>query len=63
MKLRDLEKLMSGRELLGRKISEYESERIIARAARDEFEMAGHTAKAERNLKFVKDNMGLGYFD
>ena len=63
MKLHDLEKLMSDRELLGRKISEYESERIISRTGRDEFEMAGHMAKAERNLKFVKDNMGLGYFD
>lgn len=63
MKLRDLEKLMSGRDLLDRKISGYESERIIAKSGRDEFEMAGHVAKAERNLKFVKDNMGLGYFD
>jgi len=63
MKLRDLEKLMSGRELLSRKISGYESERIISRTGRDEFEVAGHIAKAEHNLEFVKDNMRLGYFD
>jgi uncharacterized protein (UPF0332 family) len=63
MKLKDLDRLIAGRELLERKISDYESERIIVRTEKEEFQISGHMAKAEHNLKFVKDNIGLGYFD
>jgi len=63
MKLRDLNKLMENPILVNEKLKGYEKKQLLWKQLKDEAEIKGHVKKAERNLKFVYDNMKIGYFD
>ena len=59
----ELNRLIEKREYLNQKIEEFAKEGIIKPQKVDKDEIKGHIEKAEHNLKFVKDNLKLGYND
>ena len=63
MEIKVLRKLIANPTLLNKKIKFYESKKIIQRVSLDLEEIRGHIQKSEHNLKFVLDNMKLGYYD
>jgi len=63
MKLYDLNKLVNSPELVSGKIEEYEKSEAIRKQPADIAEIKGRIAKAENNLRFIRDNIKLGYFD
>ncbi len=63
MDISDLNKLIDNSRLVENKMKYYEARRIIKRQPKDIHEIKGHIEKSERNLKFVYDNLKLGYFD
>lgn len=63
MNLIDLNKFIGNPYLLDMKIKRYENKRLIRKQREDEEEIKGHIEKAEHNLKFIYDNLRLGYFD
>jgi uncharacterized protein (UPF0332 family) len=63
MKLKELNKFIEYPNLVNQKIVKYEKERIIRKQAPDENEIKGHIEKSEHNLKFIQDNLKIGYFD
>lgn len=63
MRIYDLDRLMTDTQLLEQKLENFELERILRRQSADGVEIRGHIEKAEHNLRFVQDNLGLGYLD
>lgn len=63
MKIKLLKRLIRNHELLSKKIKAYEKKKIITKKNLDIDEIKGHIEKSEHNLKFVLDNIELGYFD
>jgi len=63
MNLKELNKLIENQDIVNEAIEKYEKKFIIRRNKIDEFEIQGHFEKAEHNLKFIQDNLKLGYFD
>ena len=63
MKIKELNKLLAKPSLLNKRIEFYEKKKIIAKVPFDLAEIKGHMEKSEHDLKFVNDNMNLGYFD
>jgi len=63
MKLKELNALIENEHLTKSKINEYENKKIIRKQEKDKNEIKGHLEKAERNLRFISDNLKLGYFD
>lgn len=63
MDIRYLNKLLSARVLVSEKIKGYLKDKSVQKASVDREEVRGHLMKADHNLKFVNDNIGLGYFD
>ena len=63
MKEYDLNKLLENKELLSTKIGEFLQQNVLKQQPTDQEEIKGHIEKAENNLKFVKDNLKLGYHD
>jgi len=63
MKEYNLHKLLDDTTLLDLKIDEFTQQSIIKKQNPDTPEIAGHIAKAENNLNFIKDNLKLGYND
>jgi len=63
MEIKVLRKLISNPLLLNKRIKFYESKKIIQKVSFDLEEIKGHISKSEHNLKFVLDNMKLGYYD
>lgn len=63
MKIKVLRKLIANPTLLNKKIEFYESKKIIQKVPFDLEEIKGHIMKSEHNLKFVLDNLKLGYYD
>ncbi len=60
---RYLNKLLSSDAIVSEKIKQYLADRTISKASPDKQEIKGHLMKADHNLKFVSDNIGLGHFD
>lgn len=63
MDLKYLNKLMSSDSVISEKIKQYLADEALKKAPVDKEEIRGHLLKADHNLKFVHDNIGLGYFD
>ncbi len=63
MKIEELNKLLTNSSLLKSRIGLYERKKIIEKVSFDLAEINGHLEKSEHDLKFVSDNMNLGYFD
>lgn len=63
MDVRYLNRLLSDNAIVSEKIKQYVDDKTIKRLPVDKEEMKGHIMKADHNLKFVNDNMALGYFD
>lgn len=63
MEIKVLRRLIANPRLLSRKIAFYEKKQIIHKVPFDLEEIKGHISKSEHNLKFVLDNMKLGYYD
>ena len=63
MEIKTLRKLTANQKLLSKKIAFYEKKRIIQKIPFDLEEIKGHITKSEHNLKFILDNMKLGYYD
>ncbi|MEK6926635.1 MAG: HEPN domain-containing protein [Nanoarchaeota archaeon] len=63
MEIKVLRKLIANPLLLNKRIKFYESKKIIQKVPLDLEEIKGHISKSEHNLKFVLDNMKLGYYD
>jgi uncharacterized protein (UPF0332 family) len=63
MNISMLKQLLENRKVLENKINAYEKGRIIQKFDVEENEILGHINKAEYNLRFVKDNIELGYLD
>lgn len=63
MDSRHLHKLLSNDAIVTEKITQYLQDGAIKKTPADTEEIKGHLAKADHNLKFVNDNIGLGYFD
>ena len=58
-----LDKLIKKRDLLNKEIVRYLKGKVIKKQDMDKNEVFGHIKKAEHNLRFVKDNLKLNYFD
>lgn len=63
MDIKYLNKLLSSDTIVSEKIRQYLDDKSIQKAAANKEEIKGHLMKADHNLKFVNDNIGLGYFD
>lgn len=63
MKIYDLNKLLGSPAIVSGKIAEYEKSETIRKQPKDIAEINGRIAKAENNLRFIRDNIKLGYFD
>lgn len=55
--------MLSDKNLILEKFKEYIEDKIIQKTLVDKNEIEGHLLKANNNLKFVNDNLSLGYFD
>lgn len=63
MKIEELNKLLAKPSLLNKRIDFYKKKKIISKVPFDLAEIKGHMEKSEHDLKFVNDNMDLGYLD
>ncbi|MBN1385850.1 HEPN domain-containing protein [Candidatus Woesearchaeota archaeon] len=63
MKLFDFNKMIDDPKLLENKIRTYQRKNILVMQPEDKALIKGHQAKAEHNLRFIKDNLKLGYHD
>jgi len=63
MDIKYLDKMLSDNKLLLEKIRNYFEDGSIITIAVNKEEIRGHLLKADNNLKFVNDNIALGYFD
>ena len=63
MKEYDLNQLLSNPEILDGKIKELLENNILKKQPLDIEEIKGHILKAEHNLRFVLENIRLGFFD
>ena len=63
MKEYDLNKLLSSDIIVEDKINEFIAKRILKKQAVDFEEVKGHILKAEHNLRFVLENISIGFLD
>ncbi|MCK5321108.1 HEPN domain-containing protein [Candidatus Pacearchaeota archaeon] len=63
MNLRELNKLVGSKDFLDKRIRWYLKNKILRIQLQDRSEVMGHINKSGHNLKFIKDNLKLGYFD
>ena len=63
MEIKVLRRLITNPVLLDKRIKFYEIKKVIQKVPFDLEEIKGHIGKSEHNLKFVLDNMKLGYYD
>ena len=63
MDIKYLNQLLSDNAIVTEKIKQYIDDKSIKKLPLDKEELRGHIIKADHNLKFVNDNIGLGYFD
>ncbi|MEK6891101.1 MAG: HEPN domain-containing protein [Nanoarchaeota archaeon] len=63
MEVEEIEKITKDSEELDRKIDYFTKLKLIRDKKLDVESIKGHIEKAENNLKFVLDNINLGYYD
>ncbi|NQU79497.1 HEPN domain-containing protein [Candidatus Woesearchaeota archaeon] len=63
MKEYDLNQLLNNPTLVEQKISEFIEKRILNRQPVESDEVEGHIEKAEHNLRFVAENVKIGFLD
>ena len=63
MDVRYLNKLLTDFAIVSEKMKQYLSDGTIKNAQANAEEVKGHLLKADSNLRFVHDNLKLGYFD
>ncbi|HLD10970.1 MAG TPA: HEPN domain-containing protein [Candidatus Nanoarchaeia archaeon] len=63
MKEYDLQNLLNKEEILKSKLSEFLIQGIIKKQEIDSQEIKGHILKSENNLRFVVENIKLGFLD
>jgi uncharacterized protein (UPF0332 family) len=63
MDIKYLNKLLSKDSMVTEKINSYLREQAIRKTPINKDEIKGHLLKADHNLKFVSDNLALGYLD
>lgn len=63
MKEYDLNKLLNNALLVDNKLSEFSLTKVLKKQRPDKNEIQGHVLKAEHNLRFVIENIRLGFLD
>jgi len=63
MKEHELNKLLNEPDFLDEKIKEFRVKGILKKQKEDLEEMKGHLLKADHNLRFVSENISLGFYD
>ena len=63
MDIRYLQTLLGNPKLLREKIESYLKDKSLKQEQPNKEEIKGHLAKSDHNLKFISDNMNLGYYD
>ncbi|MBU4360855.1 HEPN domain-containing protein [Patescibacteria group bacterium] len=63
MKDYDLKQLLENKELLNAKIKDFLLNNILIEQKPDHQEIQGHLLKAEHNLRFIQENIKLGFLD
>jgi uncharacterized protein (UPF0332 family) len=63
MKEYDLKKLIDNKDYLNEKINELIDQKMLFKQKIDNDEIQGHILKSEHNLRFIKENIKLGFFD
>lgn len=63
MKEYDLNQLLNNNIIVETKIKEFFDKKILKKQAVDLEEIKGHILKAEHNLRFVLENVKIGFFD
>ena len=61
MKEYDLKQLLINNNLLNDKIKNFLLSKILSRQKQDKSEIQGHLQKAEHNLRFIQENIKLGF--
>lgn len=63
MNLRYLDRLLADNTLVAERIRQHIADGSLHEITSNDDEIRGHLMKADHNLKFVHDNIGLGYLD
>ena len=63
MKEYDLKRMLNDRDVLDQMIKELLEKDVLKRQSQDLEEIRGHILKADHNLRFVSENIKLGFFD
>ncbi|MFH0869417.1 MAG: HEPN domain-containing protein [archaeon] len=63
MKEYDLNKLLRDKDLVDEKIKEFQAKGTLKTVKEDTYELQGHLLKADHNLRFVSENMRMGFND
>lgn len=63
MDIRYLHRLLGSPELVLEKIESYLKEKSLVQEQPNKEEIKGHLAKSDHNLRFVNDNLSMGYYD
>lgn len=63
MKEHDLNKLLDNPELVQEQINEFIKNKILKKQNIDKEEIKGHIQKSEHNLRFISENIKLGFYD
>ncbi|MDD4353433.1 MAG: HEPN domain-containing protein [Candidatus Nanoarchaeia archaeon] len=63
MKEYDLKQLLENNEFLNEKLNNFLTNNILIKQKIDINEISGHLLKAEHNLRFVQENLKLGFLD
>jgi len=61
--LKYLDRLLSDDEIVSERVGQYLIDQSLRQTPLDPEEIRGHLMKADHNLRFVADNLRLGYFD
>jgi hypothetical protein len=63
MKEYDLKQLLENSNILEGKLKDFLSNKVLLKQRQDKSEMQGHLLKAEHNLRFIQENLKLGFLD
>ncbi len=63
MKEYDIDQLLNNKELLEKKIKEFLEQNILKNQPEDQEEIKGHLLKADHNLRFIAENIKIGFLD
>lgn len=63
MKEYDVNRLLSDEQLVESLVKNFMNEAILKKQPEDVYEITGHINKAEHNLRFVMENIKLGFID